>query len=140
MRQVCVDTFETWERIKSRGAWSPWTLIKTHAPSLVWPDYHRHEGGLADYYGFNDQATSARNLQLLREEKYDGRPVWVISYEFTVGGFEGPGTISHVDWVDKYTYFISKSEIRKEIPYGPYSTTAEAYSDYNDDFDIDCGA
>ncbi len=80
-----------------------------------------------------------QNLHLRGEEKYKGRPVWVISYEFTVGGFEGPGTISIVDWVDKYTYFIGKSEIRMKLPYGPNSTTVETYSDFNNDFDIECG-
>jgi hypothetical protein len=74
-------------------------------------------------------ATAATEVRLLRREVHAGREVYVIAYEFKEASFEGPFTVSRVEWIDTATLLLLRQEQDDDDPFGVQAHVTATFSE-----------
>lgn len=116
-------------------------LATTHAQAecigqdaRVAPFALRERGALAFYpprEGEPDRgATAPEDVEILREEQYEGKDAWIIRFQYRLPSIEGPYPREHTEWVAKDDFRLLRQEIETYDPFGFVGQEIVRFTEY----------
>lgn len=88
--------------------------------------------GATAVYGTEMGASAPADVEILRDEMYEGERAWVIRFRYALPSVEGPYPVEHTEWIAQDNYRLLRQEIEQFDPFGFIGQTVVRFVEYRD--------
>lgn len=88
--------------------------------------------GATALYGTGMGASAPADVEILRDELYEGEQTWVIRFRYDSPSVEGPYPVEYTEWIAQDDYRLLRQEIEQFDPFGFVGQTVVRFVEYRD--------